>query len=120
LPLKKKKRAQQARAEGDKISKILNAEAEAKTRELAGEGIAKARKAIINGLQTSVESFQHALPGAQPSDVLVTVLMTQYMDTLKEAAGTGHNTFILPSSPGISNNMEDQFRTALLTTKERK
>jgi regulator of protease activity HflC (stomatin/prohibitin superfamily) len=113
----KEKRAQQARAEADKITKILNAEAESRTRELAGEGIANARKAIINGLQTSVESFQQALPGAQPSDVLVTVLMTQYMDTIKEAASTGQNTFILPSSPGgQSNSMEDQFRNALLTT----
>jgi len=112
----KEKRAQQARAEADKITKILNAEAEAKTRELAGEGIANARKAIINGLQSSVESFQQALPGSQPSDVLVTVLMTQYMDTIKEAAGTGQNTFILPSSPGQMGSMEDQLRNALLTT----
>jgi len=116
----KEKRAQQARAEAEKITKILNAEAESKTRELAGEGIANARKAIINGLQSSVESFQQALPGSQPSDVLVTVLMTQYMDTIKEAAATGQNTFILPSSPGQINSIEDQMRTALLTSVQRK
>jgi len=112
----KEKRAQQARAEADKITKILNAEAEAKTRELGGEGIANARKAIINGLQNSVESFQQALPGSQPSDVLVTVLMTQYMDTIKEAAATGQNTFILPASPGQATSMEDQMRSALLSS----
>jgi len=116
----KEKRAQQARAEADKITKILNAEAEAKTRELAGEGIANARKAIINGLQSSVESFQQALgDNCHASDVLVTVLMTQYMDTIKEAASSGHNTFILPSSPGQSQTMEDQFRSALLTTAKK-
>jgi len=116
----KEKRAQQARAEADKITKILNAEAEAKTRELAGEGIANSRKAIINGLQSSVESFQQALPGSQPSDVLVTVLMTQYMDTIKEAAATGQNTFILPSAPGQVSSMEDQMRNALLSSLSRK
>jgi len=115
----KEKRAQQARAEADKITTILNAEAESKTRELAGEGIANARKAIINGLQSSVENFQTALPGSQPSDILVTVLMTQYMDTIKEAAGNGQNTFILPSSPGSYNSIEDQMRTAILTTARR-
>jgi len=116
----KEKRAQQARAEADKITKILNAEADARTRELAGEGIANARKAIINGLQTSVESFQHALgENTHSSDVLVTVLMTQYMDTIKEAAASGHNTFILPSSPGQSQSMEDSFRNALLTTMKK-
>jgi regulator of protease activity HflC (stomatin/prohibitin superfamily) len=116
----KEKRAQQARAEADKITTILNAEAEAITREKAGEGIANARKAIIRGLQSSVETFQQALPGSQPADVLVTVLMTQYMDTIKEAAATGQNTFILPASPGQVNSMEDQMRTALLTTFPRK
>jgi len=117
----KEKRAQQARAEADKITKILNAEAEARTRELAGEGIANARKAIINGLQSSVGSFQQALgDSCHSSDVLVTVLMTQYMDTIKEAASNGHNTFILPSSPGQSQTMEDQFRNAILTTAVRK
>jgi len=115
----KEKRAQQARAEADKITTILNAEAEAKTRELAGEGIANARKAIINGLQSSVENFQHALPGSQPSDILVTVLMTQYMDTIKEAAASGHNTFILPASPGQASSIEDQMRNALLSTAKR-
>jgi len=113
----KEKRAQQARAEADKITKILDAEAESRMRELAGEGVASARKAIINGLQSSVESFTAALKGARPSDVLVTVLMTQYMDTLKEAASTGKNTFILPSSPGAVASIEEQVRTTLLTTK---
>jgi regulator of protease activity HflC (stomatin/prohibitin superfamily) len=112
----KEKRAQQARAEADKITTILNAEAEAITREKAGEGIANARKAIIKGLQSSVETFQEALPGSQPADVLVTVLMTQYMDTIKEAASTGQNTFVLPASPGQMNSIEDSMRTALLTT----
>jgi regulator of protease activity HflC (stomatin/prohibitin superfamily) len=116
----KEKRAQQARAEADKITTILNAEAEAITREKAGEGIANARKAIIKGLQNSVETFQAALPGSQPSDVLVTVLMTQYMDTIKEAASTGQNTFVLPASPGPLNSIEDSMRTALLTTFPRK
>jgi len=115
----KEKRAQQARAEADKITTILNAEAEAITREKAGEGIANARKAIIRGLQSSVETFQDALPGSQPADVLVTVLMTQYMDTIKEAASTGRNTFILPSSPGQLNSVEDQMRNALLTTRNK-
>jgi len=116
IAAEKEKRAQQARSEANKITTILNAEAEAITREKAGEGIANARKAIIRGLQSSVETFQEALPGSQPADVLVTVLMTQYMDTIKEAASTGQNTFVLPSTPGQMSSIEDQMRTALLTS----
>jgi len=112
----KEKRAQQSRAEAEKITKILAAEAEAKTRELAGEGIANARKAIVSGLQESVENFQQAIPDSDPSQILVTVLMTQYLDTIKEAAQNGRNTFIMPSSPAQVSSIEDQLRMAILTT----
>jgi len=113
IACEKEKRAQQSRAEAEKITKILAAEAEARTRELAGEGIANARKAILNGLQTSVETFQQALPGSDPSQILKTVLMTQYMDTIKEAALTGKNTFVMPSSPAQILSIEDQLRAAI-------
>jgi len=113
LACEKEKRAQQSRAEAEKITKILAAEAESRTRELAGEGIANARKAILNGLQTSVETFQQAIPGSDPTQILKTVLMTQYMDTIKEAAQTGRNTFILPSSPAQILAVEDQLRLAI-------
>jgi len=112
----KEKRAQQSRAEAEKITKILAAEAEAKTRELAGEGIANARKAIVTGLQESVENFQQAIPDTDPSQIMVTVLMTQYLDTIKEAAQNGRNTFILPSSPAQVSTMEEQLRMAILST----
>jgi len=113
IACEKEKRAQQSRAEAEKITKILAAEAEARTRELAGEGMANARRAILQGLQTSVENFQAALPGSDPEQVLKTVLMTQYLDTIKEASLTGHNTFILPSSPAQILTVEDQLRMAI-------
>jgi len=96
-----------------KITKILGAEAEARTRELAGEGIANARRAILNGLQVSVENFQQAVPGSDPTQILKTVLMTQYMDTIKEAALTGRNTFVMPSSPTQIIAIEEQLRQSI-------
>jgi len=113
----KEKRAQQSRAEAEKITKILAAEAEAKTRELAGEGIANARKAIVSGLQHSVDHFQHAVPGTDPNQIMMTVLMTQYMDTIKEVSSRGSNTFIMPSSPAQVTAMEEQLRIAMSSSK---
>jgi len=115
----KEKRAQQSRAEAEKMTKILGAEAEARTRELAGEGIANARKAIVTGLQESVENFQQALPDSDPTQIMVTVLMTQYLDTIKEAAGNPRNKFIMPASPTPISSMEDQFRLALLSNDKK-
>jgi len=110
----KEKRAQQSRAEAEKITTILAAEAEAKTRELAGEGIANARKAIVLGMQESVETFRKAIPNTDPNQILSTVLMTQYLDTIKEAAGNGRNTFIMPSSPAQISVMEEQLKASIM------
>jgi regulator of protease activity HflC (stomatin/prohibitin superfamily) len=103
------------KAEVGKQTSIMNAEAGATTRRLEGEGIAAARQAIIKGLQESVQDFHKAIPGADPTQLLTTVLMTQYMDTIKDAASRGHSTFILSSSPCQVATTEDQMRTALLS-----
>jgi len=105
------------RAQAEKAAKILQAEAEAKTRELEGEGIAAARRAIIEGLRKSVDDFHESVPDLDSHALLMTVLMTQYMDTIKEAATHGGNTFILPSNPSNVASMEEQMRAALLSTK---
>jgi len=104
------------RAQAQKQARILAAEGEAKTRELEGAGVAAARRAIIGGLRQSVGDFQKDIPDAEPRDLLLTVLMTQYLDTLKEAASKGRNQFILPSSPGNGQDMEAQMRSALLSS----
>jgi hypothetical protein len=119
ITCEKEKRAQQSRAEAEKLTKILAAEAEARTRELAGEGIANARKAILHGLQESVENFKQALPDSDPNQILKTVLMTQYMDTIKEASLTGRNTFVMPSSPAQVVAIEEQLRQAIGAPNQR-
>jgi len=113
----KQKRAQQSKAEAQKISTILAAEADARTRELAGEGIANARKAIISGLRESVESFKSAIPDTNPNQIMLSVLMTQYLDTVKEASMHCHNTIMMPSSPAQVSVMEDELRRVLMTGK---
>jgi len=102
------------KALADKAAKILAAEAEARTRELEGEGIAAARRAIVEGLRQSVDEFQEAIQDTDARELLTVVMMTQYMDTLKEAASKSRNTFILPSSPAQVATIEEQMRVALI------
>lgn len=104
-------------AEAQKAANILNAEANARVRELEGAGIAAQRRRIVEGLQESVSNFKQALPGADPQQLLTSVLMTQYLDVLKDQAARGGNTFILPSSPAHVAALEGQIGTALLATK---
>jgi regulator of protease activity HflC (stomatin/prohibitin superfamily) len=50
--------AANARGEAEKILVVKKAEAEAESKALQGQGIANQRKAIIEGLQASIEQFQ--------------------------------------------------------------
>jgi regulator of protease activity HflC (stomatin/prohibitin superfamily) len=50
--------AENARGEAEKILVVKKAEAEAESKALQGRGIANQRKAIIEGLQGSIEQFQ--------------------------------------------------------------
>lgn len=108
-----------ARGEAEKILKVKQAEADAASKALQGEGIANQRKAIIAGLQSSVEIFQKSVPGATASDVMTLVMMTQYLDTLKEVgANSRTNTIMLPHSPGGLSSFFEQLRNAVVIGME--
>jgi regulator of protease activity HflC (stomatin/prohibitin superfamily) len=106
--------AAQARGEAEKILKVKQAEAEAESKALQGQGIANQRKAIIAGLTESVEGFQQAVKGASAESVLQLVVLTQYLDTLKEiGANARTNTILIPHSPGGLADFASQIRDSL-------
>jgi len=101
--------AAQARGEADKILKVKQAEAEAESKALQGQGVARQRQAIIQGLQASVEQFQSAVEGSTARDVMSMVLLTQYFDTLRDIGTAGKsNTILLPNQPGAVNDLMTQ------------
>jgi regulator of protease activity HflC (stomatin/prohibitin superfamily) len=108
-----------SRAETNKLLAVKQAEAEAESKRLQGEGIANQRKAIISGLKDSVEDFAKTVPGSTPQDVMQLVLMTQYFDTLKDIAANDHsNTILIPHTPNTMTDLFDQLRTAIVTSAE--
>jgi regulator of protease activity HflC (stomatin/prohibitin superfamily) len=74
-------------AEGAKILQVKSAEAEAEAKHLGGVGVAKQRRAIVDGLRTSIVDFGDGVPGTTPKDVMDLLLLSQYFDMLKETAG---------------------------------
>lgn len=111
--------AASARGETEKILKVKQAEADAESKALQGQGIANQRKAIISGLQESVELFQRSVPGATATDVLTLVMMTQYLDTLKEVgANSRTNTIMVPHSPGGLSEFFNELRNAVILGME--
>src|ERR1700756_1706810 len=108
-----------SRAETNKMLLVKQAEAEAESKRLQGEGIANQRKAIIAGLKDSVEDFAKTVPGSTPQDVMQLVLMTQYFDTLKEIAANDHsNAILIPHTPNTLTDLFGQIRNALVTGAE--
>jgi len=107
--------AAQATGEAKKILMVKAAEAESESKALQGQGVAKQRQAIIEGLQQSVENFTKAVPGCGSDEVLKTVLLTQYFDTLRELGASGKaTTILLPNSPGAVSD----FMTQLAATSQ--
>jgi regulator of protease activity HflC (stomatin/prohibitin superfamily) len=103
------------KGEAERILRVKSAEAEAQSKALQGRGIADQRKAIVDGLRTSVEEFRHGVPGSTAQDVMNLVLMTQYFDTLKEIGlASKTNTILIPHSPGNLSDLLSQMRNAMI------
>jgi regulator of protease activity HflC (stomatin/prohibitin superfamily) len=88
---KRLKEAAFEKAEGEKIILVKSAEAEAESKYLSGVGVARQRKAIVDGLRDSLAQFSSGVKGSTPKDVIDLLLLTQYFDMLKDVgqqAGT--------------------------------
>ena len=104
-----------ARGDAEKILVVKKAEAEAESKALQGQGIANQRRAIIEGLSTSIEGFQKALGEATAKDVMQLVLVTQYFDTLKSIGENDKtNTLFLSHTPGAVKDIGDQIMQSMI------
>ncbi len=110
--------AANARGEAEKILVVKKAEAEAESKALQGQGIANQRKAIIEGLQVSIEQFQKVVDGASSRDVMQLVMVTQYFDTLKSIGENDKtNTLFLSHSPGSVKEVSDQIMESMVVAQ---
>ena len=113
--------AANARGEAEKILVVKKAEAEAESKALQGQGIANQRKAIIEGLQASIEQFQKVVEGASAREVMQLVMVTQYFDTLKSIGESDKtNTLFLSHSPGAVKEIGDQILDSMLLANRAK
>jgi regulator of protease activity HflC (stomatin/prohibitin superfamily) len=99
------------RAEGDKILQVKSAEAEAEAKYLSGVGVAKQRKAIVDGLRTSLVAFSEEIKDSSTKEVMDLLLLTQYFDMIRDVGSAGHcRTTFVPSS----RTLGDELRGSLL------
>jgi len=102
-------------AEAQKIVTVKAAEAEAESKYLSGLGVARQRKAIVDGLRDSVTAFSEAIEGTSPKDVMDLLLMNQYFDTLKDiGANPKSTTIFIPQNPGSVDTLSQQVRDGFI------
>src|SRR5580658_2593260 len=113
--------AANARGEAEKILVVKRAEAEAESKALQGQGIANQRKAIIEGLQGSIEQFQKVVGGVSTTEVMQLVLVTQYFDTIKSIGESDKtNTLFLSHSPGAVKDVSDEIMRSMIVADRAK
>jgi len=105
------------RAEGDKILQVKSAEAEAEAKYLSGVGVAKQRKAIVDGLKSSIVDFAGGVKGSSTKEVMDLLLLTQYFDMIRDVGHAPHcRTTFVPSSKSSG----DEVRNAMLQAESSK
>lgn len=113
---KRLKEAASHKAEADKVQQVKAAEADAEARYLSGLGVARQRKAIVQGLQASISEFENDVSGVTSKDVMDILVLTQYFDTL----GTvGANNLILEHEPSAVASLQKQVQKTLGASKSK-
>mmetsp|Transcript_38942 Transcript_38942/g.94286 ORF Transcript_38942/g.94286 Transcript_38942/m.94286 type:complete len:282 (-) Transcript_38942:344-1189(-) len=108
---KRLKYAVAERAEGDKILQVKSAEAEAEAKYLSGVGVAKQRKAIVDGLRESIVDFSENTENTSTKEVMDLLLLTQYFDMVRDVGSANHcRTVFVPTS----RSMGDELRSSLI------
>ena len=112
---KRMKEAAREEAEAGKIRVVAAAEADSESKRLAGEGIAKQRIAIANGLKESVEEVKLAMEDHVTSqDVMNMLFMTQHYETIAKLSENNTSTIFMPYSPDNVGDLQMQIQSSLI------
>jgi regulator of protease activity HflC (stomatin/prohibitin superfamily) len=105
------------KAEASKTMAVMGAEAEAESKYLSGLGLARERKAIVGGLQTSVTDFTKDVD-IKSNEVLNLLMTTLYTDSLRDMGTTTENSTILVV--GNQGGLQDRMRQRLAQKNKNK
>lgn len=103
--------AQETLAEAEYFVAVKKASGEAESKALQGQGIARQRRAIVEGLRESI-GFEGGPSSAK--DISELLLITQYFDTLEKISEGKGNTLFIPHTVGGISDMASQVRNGIL------
>lgn len=109
---KRDRLAAQERAEAQKILTVVAAEAEKDAKQLGGQGLALQRQAIASGFKNSIVDLTGDASDSNlsPEGVVHMMLVTQYLDILKDFAGNNKSALVVPHGAGFVKDIEKQVK----------
>merc|ERR1712139_621763 len=111
---RRERMAAHEKAEAKKVLVVKAAEAEMEAKHLSGQGVAKQRQAIVDGLKESVLEFNEGVVGTSPADVMQLMMVTQYLDMLKDVGLKSSSTVFIPHGPGAVSDVQGQMRQGFM------
>lgn len=112
---KRQKEAAYQKAEGEKIIKVKNAEANMESMYLSGKGVASQRKAIMSGLKESIVEFNSEVSDTRPKEIMDLLVLNQYFDTISEISTSKKMKVVF--LPSDDNSMRNGILQANAATK---
>jgi len=93
-------------AEAEAARTEIQAKADAEAKFLAGQGIARQRQAIMEGLRESVNAFKNEVQDVDAKTVMDLMIVTQYFDMMRDVgAQSKTNAVFLNHSPGALEDL---------------
>jgi len=93
-------------AEASAASTEIQAKADAEAKFLAGQGIARQRQAIMEGLRESVNAFKSEVQDVDAKQVMDLMIVTQYFDMMRDVgANSKTNAVFMNHSPGALEDL---------------
>jgi len=103
-------------AEAEASRTEIQAKADAEAKFLAGQGIARQRQAIMEGLRESVNAFKSEVAGVDAKAVMDLMIVTQYFDMMKDiGAQSKTNAVFMNHSPGALEDLAQSVQKGFLS-----
>jgi len=103
-------------AEAEASRTEIQAKADAEAKFLGGQGIARQRQAIMEGLRESVNAFKSEVVGVDAKAVMDLMIVTQYFDMMKDiGAQSKTNAVFMNHSPGALEELAQSVQKGFLS-----
>jgi len=99
------------KAEAQKQLVVLQAQAEAESKFLQGEGVSRARKAIVEGMKETVAGHDRQMSAVEVKNLL---LISQYMDTMEKLSQGAASKIVMPHSLAGLADVQQQIKNGLV------